>query len=346
MKLHSKAAVHSQLVLWMLCLSVRLFLSSANIRPDAEGQEDKPEQPCICQVAYTSILQQNRTGQRRSRHAFDCLVMDTNGDDDNDDGDPAYSFRVPLSPSSDLFKAHQNALHMGEWWIEFPCAWKRSPPVEPTREMYEQIQSLSTEQVKQAWTTGNRQRGRRTIAEKGNVMDSTTDKQAQSRPSYHPHSFERRLSNVGVQSCVIVIVDAADVANPLLADLAEEYLYVQSSSQYAACSNGAMRLAAGDDTRRVTLPNPIGTYNQQNIAGALFRETCKAYGYNNNCHLAALRGVDHVLFSLPYGLQNDEPDSFWAFASTGDYRRFSVYSGGDYQGVNAGFFVPSTLLHE
>ena len=57
-----------------------------------------------------------------------------------------------------------------------------------------------------------------------------------------------------------------------------------------------------------------------------------------------------ILFSVPHGLSDDNVGSFWAKGSAGDSRRFSVYSGGDYNfeggTFDGGFFVPSTIMHE
>ena len=319
----------SSVVAWL-----GLWLCLAIIRASAETVfrvDDDNEPFCVCQVAQTSMLLQDVTGKRTSQHVFDCLVLDDDDDEEEEDS----SFRLPMTVNSDLYQTHQAAMSMGDWWIQFPCAWNKRPPVVATREMYQQIQSLSATQVKQAWTA----------SQQGRLLHGPPADDVDAYPKYLPH-HERRLSNVGIQSCAIIIIDALDVTNALTADVADRALYGQTSAQFAACSAGALRLSPGDDTIRVPLPANIGAYDNTNITTAIFRAACAAYGYAPTCHLAALRGVDHVLFSLPYGLQNDKEGSYWAFASTGDYRRFAVFSGGEYLGGQAGFFIPSTLLHE
>ena len=306
--------------------------SSANKDNDIDD-----ESRCICQAAETSFMQQDGPTDRRSgRHELDCLAI------------PGISplhfsqMRLKLRGAHELMEEHQQALRAGEWWISFPCEWMEKGGAR--RQNIEDIYTLSPREIKE-WvqklhdpTLWRRRRRHLVEHEDNNQLD----------PVPHPKEpiHPRRLSSMGSKKCGIVIVDAKDVINPITVEKADSQLYEHSSNQLESCSNGAIKLVKQDETVRVTLPNNIGTYDDDNVSESLFEAICKHYGYRDDCHIAKERGLDHILFSMPYGLRYDEPSSFWAFASTGDYRRFSVYSGGDYANLKSGFFVPSTIIHE
>lgn len=313
---------------------------------------------CICQVAKISFMQQDGdTGRRRARHALDCLAIPGISP-------PGFSqmrLRMPRGDRRDSSydtTNHQNELNTGEWWVKFPCQWVSDDRSMPS---IDQIQTLTPKEMKQvvslktAETDSNENealpqiRQRRLGSRKSdNDRNNTTVLQQEHHQKHAKESLlpQRRLSNIGVQKCAIVIVDAKDAVNPITPEVADKQLYDLASKQFEACSNGAVRLVPQDETVRITLPRNIGWYDDATITADLLERICLYYGYKAECHIAKERQLDHILFSVPYGLSIDAAGSFWAFASTGDYRRFSVYSGGNYGNWNAGFFVPSTIIHE
>ena len=241
--------------------------------------------------------------------------------------------------SNDLYVAHQEALNTGQLWIKFPCEWIRGS----RQQRIDQIQTMTPREIKELVMEKQQE------AELRRRLESQTGSDSTDVALYHPKEQmlpRRRLSSMGAQKCGIVLVDAQNAVNPISRELAEEQLYQHASTQFENCSNGALRLVKQDETVRIKLPRNIGTYDDTTISKALFDAVCSYYGYERDCNISRERNLDHILFSLPYGLSIDEPESFWAFASTGDYRRFSVYSGGTYGGSNLGFFVPSTIIHE
>lgn len=314
------------------------------LRVEAKIEE---EPLCVCQVAEISFLQQDgTTGERQGRHALDCLPIPGISP-------PGFSqMRLATRGIDDFKAAHLEALHAGEWWIQFPCFWTSAGT---RKQNIDDIQTLTPEKIKDLvmaylpdesspTTPAVRQRRLGSSSHFSGNGHTLHRRSSMLHPKEPIH--DRRLSSIGVQKCGIVIVDANNVVNPLTIALAEEQVYQLSSDQLESCSHGSMQLTKHDETVRVTLPRNIGYYDDDNISEALFEAICLHYGLDDDCRIATERGLDHILFALPYGLKFDEPNSFWAFASTGDYRRFSVYSGGNYNNLNAGFFVPSTIIHE
>ena len=306
--------------------------SSRNVSPhtykrEEQQEEEKEEEKCLCMVAQTSVMEEDPHGRRNSRHALDCLAIPGIS--------PSTQTQLRIyDMDPQTLQTHEQDLHAGQWWIRFPCV-KHKRSISAKGSGVETVRlEVMKEIIQQATASSSRRRRRRL----GDNHVPLHEKELMAP--------RRRLSNVGTQKCGIVIVDAKDTLNPLTAAVADRTLYEETSNQFEACSNAAMRLVRQDETIRIRLPNNIDTYSDESVAPALFAAACQFYGLPETCNISSERNLDHILFSLPYGLSIDEPGYLWAYASTGDYRRFSIYSGGNYMGLNAGFFVPSTLLHE
>jgi hypothetical protein len=149
----------------------------------------------------------------------------------------------------------------------------------------------------------------------------------------------RRTTVVGPRGCGIVIVHGKNqpYEEELVADL-EETLYGKSSQQFEACSKEALWFEEKDPVIEVELPLGLASYTRQTVYDAARKAVCLYYGKPATCEPATERDLDHILYVLPFGVQDDSPNSYWAYADVGGYRKHSVYGGG--------FFVSSTILHE
>jgi hypothetical protein len=141
-----------------------------------------------------------------------------------------------------------------------------------------------------------------------------------------------------VRNCGIVIVHAKGRANPETVASAERAVYTTASNQFRACSNNAMSLNRKDATISVTLPRVIGSYDSTTVYDAARVAVCTYYRQPSNCEPATIRGLDHIMYSLPFGTSDDIAGHNWAYASIGDTRKFSIYNGN--------YFIPSTIIHE
>eukprot|EP00522_Entomoneis_paludosa_P013907 CAMPEP_0172449636 /NCGR_PEP_ID=MMETSP1065-20121228/8294_1 /TAXON_ID=265537 /ORGANISM="Amphiprora paludosa, Strain CCMP125" /LENGTH=745 /DNA_ID=CAMNT_0013201347 /DNA_START=243 /DNA_END=2480 /DNA_ORIENTATION=- len=152
------------------------------------------------------------------------------------------------------------------------------------------------------------------------------------------HLQQRRLSVLGGQRVAAVIVHTQDVKNPATSQLVDRVVFEDASDQYKACSNGAMWLLKTRATIHVNIPGNASEYSSISVAAAARRAVCQYLNLPISCNPAEELGLDNILYSVPHGLKNDQPGVMWAYASTGDSRRFSVYT-------NA-YFIPSTVMHE
>lgn len=268
---------------------------------------------CVCEVVATSALRETRNGTWTGSHQFECIAAPSEN--------VFCKVDLHIEEYEPIYKRNEEAFRAGMWFLKFPCSWivgKALP-----RERTSQVLSLSKEEV-----------------------------QAIYHPTRHLRTAKHRtLSNIGKQNCGIVIVSAPDALNPLSVEDAEYLLYGKANRQFHDCSNGALELVKKDDTVKITLPRKIGTFSSNNVDDMLFQLICEYYNYDSNCEISKERGLDHILFSLPYGISDDD-DTLWAYASAGDSRRFSVYGGGtsanyvDGEIFDSGSFVPSTIMHE
>lgn len=278
-------------------------------------------QQCVCEVVLTDEMRFDVAGGKQTaRHRFDCVGVS--------DSTPFRQIRLNLDSEDTLYLENEEAFHKGEWFLSFPCHYVSRSQL--PRHRNESVKSLSKEEIKQVLISSRRLRS---------GMAETKIKNP------------RRLSNIGTQHCAIVIVEGKDVANPLSIQDADNHLYSVVNQQFQGCSNGAMELVKKDNTIRLKLPNNLATYNDDTISDALNAVVCNHYYGFPNCDITAKRGLDHILYSIPFGLSNDSSGSFWAFASTGDERRYSVYGGGkwwfdDGTSANCGFFIPGVIAHE
>lgn len=269
---------------------------------------------CVCQVVETATYAEHADGTRSSASRFDCLATSST--------DGARRLHLDVTKGSAFFIENEEAFREGEWFIQYPCdeVTDAGGVLSPGKHM---LYTLSKAEIKYFYSSRESRR-----LEEG-------DKPFTQTHHYHNH---RRLSNVGKQGGGLVIVHAEDAVNPLTREEGDEILYHEAGTQMGLCSNGAVELYPKVETIELTLPGNLAAYNSATVSDFLFQEVCKINGFSADCEITKELGLDHILFALPFGLQGDVPGEFWAIASTGDDRRFSVYSGGA--------FIPATIMHE
>ena len=291
-----------------------------NKRTSTTADAGEPE--CVCQVVGTAMTLGVSGGAQQH---FECLAVA---------GQELGGFSqlsLEMSMSSEFFKQNEPAFLAGDWFVSFDCDLPVNGAISATDMMDNQVHTLDTLQVHALYQAQDETRHRRLVRD------------SHDKPLQAIHHHGRRLSNVGQQDCAMVIVDTPLLTNPLTIAEADETLYMTTSGQFSDCSNGEMELTQKDATIRVTLDDS-GAIPVAVLSELLFSLVCDHHGLPLDCDITKERGLDHILFSLPDGLADvldgvDGTDANWAFASTGDDRRFSVYVGND-------AFIPSVIMRE
>jgi hypothetical protein len=237
-------------------------------------------------------------------------------------------YHTDIEQDDALFLENAEAFHAEEWFLRFPCEFIKDKKL--PAEYNGDVHSLTTQELKSLFSP---------------------KRQLRSAEAIGKNKSPRRLSHIGTQKSLIVIVNGKDVVNPFSIADAESFLYDTTNDQFKDCSNNAMEIVKKENTVVINLPNNLATYDDDNIGDAVFPLICAAKGLASGCHITKELGLDHVLFSLPFGLANDSPNSYWAFASAGGDLRYSVYNGGTWRfsngsTSNGGFFIPAVLMHE
>lgn len=153
------------------------------------------------------------------------------------------------------------------------------------------------------------------------------------------NTMRRTVTTTGARDCGIVIVNARNkhYKENTVQEL-EAILYEDSSTQFESCSKDDLWLVKKDTTIEVDLPKTLGSYNRDTVYDAARKAVCQHYRLENDCEPATARGLDHILYVLPFGLRDDVENSFWGYADVGGVRGYSIYG--------SRFFKASTILHE
>ena len=290
----------------------------ANATPaiSAPIEVDVPSAPSvICLVSLTAFKTRLDDGSEASDHRYDCLVLTSHG---------PHEVHLNFGPNSLVQRENERAMAKGEWVISFPVEWvDNANRLLPHKT--ELVKTLSLFEVEIAMQQEHHHGGRRLLRDIVNKSDAT-----RLRP--------RRLGAIGGQGCGIVIVNTRDKSNKETTSSVERAVYTTASNQFRTCSNNAMSLRRKDATISVTLPRDLQSYNSQTVYDAARAAVCAYYGQHQTCEPATVRGLDHILYSIPFGTSDDQAGYNWAYASIGGKRRMSIYNGG--------YFSPSTITHE
>lgn len=230
------------------------------------------------------------------RYHFSCLAAP---------GETKFKrIELDIDRNEDFYMDNLVALRAGRWFIGFPCEWAVDGNL--PREKNDRVHSLSFDEVESLYkleTSGRQLRrggqGQAVVADEESVK-----RKIPSNP--------RRLSYVGKFFVGIVIVHAKNQRNKLFVADAETMVYTKANKQFRDCSNGALELVKKDKTIEITLPNNIGFYKSTTIEDYLMEAVCTygPYNYGKDCVITDERDLDHILFSLPYGVSDDSPGKF------------------------------------
>lgn len=316
---------------------------------------------CICKVRATALFRHDDNNddgdlEHHSWHQFDCVT----GNGATCASYSSIALDVDMD-HDDFYVRNEASFRAGRFFLEFDSDLVNEYGQLP-REYYNGngVKVLADKEVEALYNTP-------AVADiappdaaatprlRGNNMNDVQQEEKSKAASlfvhdHHNNHSRRRLSNIGKQACGLVIVHTPGAQNPVTVSDAEAMVYTHASNQFRDCSAGAMELVKADNTVHITLPKNIGQYTSNSIDSDMFAAICQHYGYPSNCEITKKRDLDHILFSLPYGLSDDKPGTFWAKGSAGDSRRFSSYGGGELiaEGIvfKGGFLIPSTIMHE
>jgi hypothetical protein len=323
MRLHSSPLL-SAIILSILACSIRVVKAASvarNTNPVVTATEVVNN--VICQVTLTDFMRLSSDGVRGGGHRYDCLSVSLAG---------PHEIRLHFASNSLVRQAHEHAIKNGGWYISFPLDWV-SYDGQLLPHQTEQVTTLTLAEVDEALLLLQQERHGARNLESGYLRKKKTARVGESSDA-HP----RKLGAFGAHQCGIVIVHTRDRANPETVSSVEMTTYVTASNQFRACSNNVMSLVRKDPTISVTLPGSIGSYDAETIYDAARMAVCSYYRQPSNCEPATVRGLDHILYSIPFGTSDDIQGGSWAYAAVGDERAFSIYNGN--------YFIPSTILHE
>jgi hypothetical protein len=321
MLLHSP--ILSAFILSLACsrsVVVKATATTWNTNPTTTTEVDS----VICEVVLSELTKVSPDGVQQGGHRYDCLTVFGNG---------PHEIHLHFAANSLVRRENEKAIVEEGWYISFPTDWVKDDAHLLPHET-EQVTTLTLAEVDEALTQMEQQRHGGRSLQHGSLRKRTTSSVAE-RSTYHRR---RELGAVGARNCGIVIVHAEDTWNPETVASVDNAVYVTASNQFRACSNNAMSLNRKDATISVTLPRELSEYNSYTVYDAARMAVCAYYRQPSNCEPATIRGLDHILYSLPFGTSDDVENNFWAYASIGGAKKSSIYNGG--------YFIPSTIIHE
>jgi hypothetical protein len=326
--LYFQMKLHSPILSAAISILLLAACSNCVVKADLVARNTNPTNVVdnvICQVTLTDFMRQSSDGVRGGGHAYDCLSVSGTG---------PHEIHLHFAANSLVRQENAMSLKNKGWYISFPLDWV-SYDAQLLPHQTEQVTTLSLAEVDEALMLLQQERHGARNLQNGYLRKHRAASVDGETNDAHP----RQLGGAfGARQCGIVIVHARDRANPATVASVEQATYITASNQFRACSNNAMSLNRKDATIFVTLPQGIGSYDANTVYEAARVAVCTYYRQPSNCEPATLRGLDHILYSIPYGTSDDTPGGSWAYAAVGDSRAFSIYNGN--------YFFPSTILHE
>jgi len=227
--------------------------------------------------------------------------------------------------SEAILEANKEALINNEWYITFPSSWL-SENMSP--------QTIEIPPGGKVTTVDPMTLGRRLQQYFG--LRKSSRKVARKRQTRETKNEE---------SVYIVLVSAQDEQLNVQAATATQIVLgngMSAKNQFSACSFGEVELVPykdgdGDAVTEITLGGNIGDYDKNTVRTAAQKIVCSEFGLTSSCDPASSKGIDHIIYVVPFGLSSDT-------GSKNGFGRGAI--GGTYVVFQGLAFAPQTVMHE
>ena len=232
---------------------------------------------------------------------------------------------VSLDPSNETLRANQEALLKDEWYISFPSSWLLPTDLPTPTLIFPPGEQIVT--VEPA------------------IVDRLLQKPSGLRKHRRQQRTRRTRETKPEESVLVVLVSAKNTDLNVTTSEAQDVVFgnenadqVSAASQFSACSFGQFQLVPFGENPviSVRVDDNIDQYDKITIRAEAQKKVCAEFGLRTRCSPDDSKGIDHIIYVVPFGLSSDNnPHGFGSAAVGGTH---SVYQGKA--------FAPESILHE